>query len=529
MAGLISKLLGNLSPDDVLYLSKRALDGDSGALKALKNAEGLDEAAVLRRAANRVNKADATSYTPAPNPVRAYHASPYKFDEFSTDKIGTGEGAQMYGHGLYFAEEPDVARAYRDMVPQDTVKQINAELDGVYGDLKQYETGQYGVYNDPKGYALKEQYDALLDKRQTLVDEARSPTMRVNGQDITELYSKLTSGRASSSDYAKADILEQIMIDGDALGVIQRQADDPMYTDEAYAWFEKEVLPNIDRSGTLFEVDLSINKDKMLDWAKPVNEQPEVMKGLLDMVTLDSGWSDYYLKLPDDVKPIADDLLTGKIKLDGGAAEFNAFMKLQKAAPNLDHNTILDIRNELNFKPELTGEQFYNSWARGSDDIRLGSSYDSPAAAQKLKSTGVEGIKYLDQNSRQAGDGTSNFVVFDDKNVNVINKYLRPETVAATGLLANIQSTPESQASDLASYNQGVTLDRYMSQLGADKKPDIYNYGKTFPIKRNKVTGDYSYATTGILEEVLRGLLDIGESRKSGVITNPQSILDVLM
>jgi len=43
MAGLISKLLGNLSPDDVLYLSKRALDGDSGALKALKNAEGLDE------------------------------------------------------------------------------------------------------------------------------------------------------------------------------------------------------------------------------------------------------------------------------------------------------------------------------------------------------------------------------------------------------------------------------------------------------------------------------------------------------
>jgi len=107
--------------------------------------------------------------------------------------------------------------------------------------------------------------------------------------------------------------------------------------------------------------------------------------------------------------------------------------------------------------------------------------------------------------------------------------FVRPETVAATGLLANIQGTPESQASDLASYNQGVTLDSYMSQLGADKKPDIYNYSNILPVKRNKVTGDYSYATTGILEEMLRGLLDIGESRKSGVITNPNSILDVLL
>jgi len=81
----------------------------------------------------------------------------------------------------------------------------------------------------------------------------------------------------------------------------------------------------------------------------------------------------------------------------------------------------------------------------------------------------------------------------------------------------------------IAADNQSMLLDSYMSQLGADKKPDIYNYGKTFPIKRNKVTGEYSYATTGILEEMLRGLLDIGESRKSGVITNPNSILDVLL
>jgi hypothetical protein len=45
--------------------------------------------------------------------IRAYHGSPHDFDRFDLSKIGTGEGAQAYGHGLYFAENPAVARDYR--------------------------------------------------------------------------------------------------------------------------------------------------------------------------------------------------------------------------------------------------------------------------------------------------------------------------------------------------------------------------------------------------------------------------------
>lgn len=41
-----------------------------------------------------------------------YHGSPHKFDKFDSSKIGTGEGAQAYGHGLYFAENPGVAKEY---------------------------------------------------------------------------------------------------------------------------------------------------------------------------------------------------------------------------------------------------------------------------------------------------------------------------------------------------------------------------------------------------------------------------------
>lgn len=47
-------------------------------------------------------------------PIRAYHGSPHSFDRFDISKLGAGEGAQAYGHGLYFAENEGVARSYRD-------------------------------------------------------------------------------------------------------------------------------------------------------------------------------------------------------------------------------------------------------------------------------------------------------------------------------------------------------------------------------------------------------------------------------
>src|SRR5690242_14077369 len=42
-----------------------------------------------------------------------FHGSPHKFEKFALEKIGTGEGAQAYGHGLYFAENKNVADQYR--------------------------------------------------------------------------------------------------------------------------------------------------------------------------------------------------------------------------------------------------------------------------------------------------------------------------------------------------------------------------------------------------------------------------------
>ena len=53
----------------------------------------------------------------------AYHGTPHKFDKFTTDHIGTGEGAQSYGWGLYFAGSKEVADFYRRAISGTGVSQ----------------------------------------------------------------------------------------------------------------------------------------------------------------------------------------------------------------------------------------------------------------------------------------------------------------------------------------------------------------------------------------------------------------------
>lgn len=56
-----------------------------------------------------ITKADGGSVDDQDQGIDVYHSSPHEFDRFSLSQIGTGEGNQMYGHGLYFAESPAVS------------------------------------------------------------------------------------------------------------------------------------------------------------------------------------------------------------------------------------------------------------------------------------------------------------------------------------------------------------------------------------------------------------------------------------
>jgi hypothetical protein len=58
-----------------------------------------------------------------------FHGSPHKFDLFDSSKIGTGEGAQAYGHGLYLADSQDLAKSYANKLTQVDGRAISDQLD----------------------------------------------------------------------------------------------------------------------------------------------------------------------------------------------------------------------------------------------------------------------------------------------------------------------------------------------------------------------------------------------------------------
>lgn len=74
-----------------------------------------------------------------------YHGSPHKFDKFDASKIGTGEGAQAYGHGVYLADAEDVAKGYR----RELSNNIRVDSKGVWAKSKA-DGKEYGPFETLK-------------------------------------------------------------------------------------------------------------------------------------------------------------------------------------------------------------------------------------------------------------------------------------------------------------------------------------------------------------------------------------------
>ena len=65
--------------------------------------------------------------------VIAYHGSPYFFDRFTTNAMGTGEGAQAFGWGLYFTDIENIARNYADILGSKSITFDGVDINGTDG------------------------------------------------------------------------------------------------------------------------------------------------------------------------------------------------------------------------------------------------------------------------------------------------------------------------------------------------------------------------------------------------------------
>ena len=190
----------------------------------------VQSAADLRRQAN-IQK---FGYDPneTTNKILAYHGSPHTFDKFDMSKMGTGEGAQAYGRGLYFSENEAVARNYRDALSQDIIATI--------GDTP------------------------ILDVYNSLIRQADS--IRVPSQKSDELYQK-------------AAFLEDLEIKGsfdEALASVENP--------KIAKWAKSEILPNYVPAGNIYQVKIASDVGKFLDYDAPMSDQSDFIKNALENI-----------------------------------------------------------------------------------------------------------------------------------------------------------------------------------------------------------------------------------------------------
>lgn len=265
--------------------------------------------------------------------IRAYHGSPHDFDKFSMDKIGTGEGAQAYGHGLYFAGNEDVARGYRErLAPPAT-----ASIGGQPIDRNFLRDVALDIGIEFPGQAVN-----TIQSRMKSADDVANYAEQLSGIDINQLRQKFPKV-AQDVEVEKA-IFDELVKRG--LN-IQR--------------------PN---KGHMYEVDIDADPNAFLDWDKPLSEQPEAVQNMF----------------PQDVYGHKYDRMYG-------SDIYDSFI-----------DQIARAR---------TGKTSVSSLAPS----------DRTGAVEVLREAGVPGIRYLDAGSRGAGDGTRNYVVFDDNLINILRKY----------------------------------------------------------------------------------------------------------
>lgn len=152
-------------------------------------------------------------------PIKAFHGSPHDFDKFelSPKTIGTGEGAQAFGHGLYFAENEGVAQSYRPTKWQ--------------------------------------------------------PEYSLNGRNLNDVYDQAVNRQ----DYGAAAVLERIMLHEPRARIEQYFAGSDEGAQARRALQYLKTLPDdvfAKPAGRMYEVDIHADPAAMLNLDAPIGKQP---------------------------------------------------------------------------------------------------------------------------------------------------------------------------------------------------------------------------------------------------------------
>ena len=321
--------------------------------------------------------------------ITAYHGSGADFDEFDIGKIGTGEGVQAFGHGLYFAEAEKVGKYYKD----------------VLGTVIEYDGKPIWKGTERVGTTGDEAADAVIARQYRLTES----------NDPKDWMDYLDDEMQNNMDYGSAE---------------QYQASLDRYLN---------LRPLVDKikikdTGKLYKTNLKVKPDELLDLDKRLMNQSKVIKKKLSSV------------------------------LDMKLSDLNPKMYDPPGTVGVDPDFPVTLR-EMIYERIKDGSTFHETIFQmpGHEVKSVLSAILGPENTSKvLNSAGIKGNKYKDEFSRGKDGGTSNFVIFDDRVIDISKKYGISIPMAGAMLMAedykNTVEAEEFSGGGLADVDAGKEI-----------------------------------------------------------------------
>lgn len=179
---------------------------------------------------------------------RAWQGSPHLFDKFALSAIGTGEGAQAHGWGLYFAQVRAIGEKYRTALLQNRVTEVSV------GGKKYTKRGLFSFFGEDQ-----KPIDGALRHAVFFLSRNKNKTEAIKG-----LRASYVAAKETSPGYAQQ--LAQ------AIKIVQSK--------------DTKKIQSGSKNGQLYEVEIPEN-DVLLDEQKPFSEQPSRVQQALKKLAKD--------------------------------------------------------------------------------------------------------------------------------------------------------------------------------------------------------------------------------------------------
>jgi hypothetical protein len=313
----------------------------------------------------------------------AWHTSPYDFNQFDMDKIGTGEGAQVRGHGLYMAGNRGTAKYYENSLRSKAEPKVLWKGDVYRGD------------NQTIKNAL-----ALLKSEADMDGLVGEPNPRKVYQIIDDTIEGLEHQMKIGDTMFRDKTHHELFMDvNDYLGLVKEKND---WTDEIN--FLKENYSNIMliKKTTVYRVDLAPKEEEYLLLDAPLKNQSQLVQDAIRK-------TEWYKALEKNNNRM--DKEKAKKRLDELLNKYSSQFDNLSPAEQKEYEELYAFFHDIAVKPEdMTGEEIYDAIKRFGAEMEVdkhGVTWKTNSAAKATKlllSLGIRGNKFLDGFSRDTRD-----------------------------------------------------------------------------------------------------------------------------